>query len=251
MPDDGFVKQSIENGVGTISFYHPKKNSLPGSLLKKLAEAVTGMGEDENVKVVLLQSEGHSPFCAGASFDELLAVKDADGGTAFFMGFARLILAMKNCPKFVVVRAQGKAVGGGVGVICAADYVIATDRAATKLSEMALGFGPFVIGPVVERRIGAGPFAAMTVDTDWRDAQWAERHGMFAQVVSDIEALDEAISALTSRLAKSNPDAMARLKKVFWQDTEHWDDLLAERARMSGELVLSDFASNAIGAFRK
>ncbi|MEL6824241.1 MAG: enoyl-CoA hydratase-related protein, partial [Calditrichota bacterium] len=137
------------------------------------------------------------------------------------------------------------------GVICAADYVIATDRASTKLSEMALGFGPFVIGPVVERRIGAGPFAAMTVDTDWRDAKWAERHGMFAQVVTDIDALDDAVNELTDKLASSNPDAMMRLKNVFWQGTDHWDDLLADRARMSGELVLSDFASKAIGAFRK
>ncbi len=151
----------------------------------------------------------------------------------------------------MIVRVQGKAVGGGVGVICAADYAIATERAATKLSEMALGSGPFVIGPVVERRIGPGPFAAMTVDTDWRDAAWAERHGMYSTVVSDISGLDEAVDTLAKRLAASNPDAMARLKKVFWQGTEHWDDLLAERARMSGELVLSEFASTAIGAFRK
>ncbi len=250
MAENGHVTIDIQNGIATITFFHPKKNSLPGNLLAELARGVESLGANDNAKVIVLQSEGEGPFCAGASFDELLAIENFEQGKTFFMGFARLILAMKQCPKFVIARIQGKAVGGGVGVASAADYTLATDRAAIKLSELALGIGPFVVGPAVERKIGNGPFGALSIDTGWRDAAWAKTHGLYADVFDSIEKLDTAVAALAQKLAQSSPEAMAKLKATFWKGTEHWDELLESRAEMSGKLVLSEFTSQAIAAFK-
>ena len=246
----GRVDVRVADGVATVLFHHPKGNSLPAALLRRLAEAVTEVGADDAARVVVLRSEGSGPFCAGASFAELQAVQDAEGGAAFFMGFARLILAMRDCPKFVLTRVHGRAVGGGVGVVAASDYAFAMRGASVKLSELAIGIGPFVIGPVVERRIGPGPFAALSIDAaGWRDADWAERHGLYARLF-DVEAeMDAALDALARTLARSNPEAMRELKRVFWQGTDHWPSLLPERAAMSGRLVLSEFSRNAIASF--
>jgi len=247
---EGRVDIRVEDRIGTVSFFHPKKNSLPGDVLARIATAVTEVGERDDVGVVVLRSEGDGPFCAGASFDELQAFSDVEGGTEFFMGFARVILAIRSCPRFVVGRIHGKAVGGGVGLAAACDHALATERASIKLSEFALGFGPFVIGPAVERKVGRSAFAAMSIDTDWRDAHWAEAHGLYAKVVADVPALDEAVDALAIRLAAANPDAARALKAVFWAETEDWDTLLRERARRSGTLALSSHTQEALAAFR-
>ena len=251
MSEKGYVNVAIENGIGTVTFFHPKKNSLPGNLLAELAQALLSLGGNAAAKVVVVQSAGNGAFCAGASFDELLSVDSIEKSKTFFIGFARLILAMKRIPKFVITRVQGKAVGGGVGVISASDIAIATDSAAIKLSEFALGFGPFVIGPAVERRIGKAAFTASAIDTDWRDAQWCLQNGMFNSVTDSVESLDRAVHELAARLAKANPDAAAELKAIAWEGTEHGDKLLEERAEISGRLVLSAFAQNAISAFKQ
>jgi enoyl-CoA hydratase/carnithine racemase len=248
--DAGEVTVGADHGVATIEFGHPKSNSLPGPLLRRLADAVDRAACDDGARVIVVRSTGSGPFCAGASFEELKGLTDAAAGQEFFMGFARLILAMRRCPKLIIARVHGKAVGGGVGVVAAADYAVATATASVRLSELAIGIGPFVVGPVIERKIGRGAFQALAVDAaTWRDAAWAERHGLFAQVVADDEALDAAVGALARRLASSSPEAMARLKSVFWDGTEDWDTLLEARAAMSGALVLSPAARRAIAAF--
>jgi methylglutaconyl-CoA hydratase len=247
---EGRVTTRIDDGIGTVSFFHPQKNSLPGDVLARIADGIAELGEHDDVRVVVLRSEGDGPFCAGASFDELGAITDVEGGTEFFMGFARVILAIRSCPSFVVGRVQGKAVGGGVGLAAACDHTIAADGASIKLSELALGFGPFVIGPVVERKIGRAAFTAMTIDTDWRDAAWAERHGLYTQVTPDLATLDEAVEGLAIRLAGSNPDAVRALKAIFWTGTDNWHTLLHERARQSGSLALSRHTQNALEALR-
>ncbi|HEX5581569.1 MAG TPA: enoyl-CoA hydratase/isomerase family protein [Gemmatimonadaceae bacterium] len=243
----GTVQQSIVDGIATVTFGHPKSNSLPGALLRQLADVVRDLGETGEARVVVLRSEGTGPFCAGASFDELRAIRDEATGKEFFMGFARLILAMRSIPKLVIARVQGKAVGGGVGIAAAADYTLATHSASVKLSELAVGIGPFVVGPAIQRKIGTGAFAALAIDAaNWRDAGWAERHGLYASVHDDVESLDAATDALARTLARSNPEAMARMKRIFWKGTEEWDVLLAERAETSGTLVLSEFTRAAI-----
>jgi methylglutaconyl-CoA hydratase len=245
--ESGSVSSKTVNGVTTISFYHPKSNSLPGTLLSELARLVRDAGLDQATTVIVICSEGNGAFCAGASFDELKAVNDPEGGKKFFMGFARLIIEMIRAPKMIVTRVHGKAVGGGVGIIGASDYVIATEGAAIRLSELAIGLGPFIVGPAIERKIGAGPFAAMTIDADWRDAKWAERHGLYAEVHPDIQSLDAALARRVSALTANNPEAMARLKSVFWRGTDDWPQLLESRAEMSGTLVLSEYTRKAIG----
>ena len=248
--DAGRVATAVADGIATVTFAHPKGNSLPGALLRRLAEAVAEQGRNAEARVVVLRSEGTGPFCAGASFDELTAIRDEAAGREFFMGFARLILAMRDCPKFVLARVHGKAVGGGVGVAAAADYALATRAASVKLSELAVGIGPFVVGPAVERKIGVGAFTALTVDAaSWRDADWAERHGLYARVHDSVAELDAGLDALARTLAGSNPEAMAELKRVFWAGTDAWPTLLAERAATSGRLVLSDFTRSAIAGF--
>ena len=246
----GDVSVTISDGIGTISFSHPKSNSLPGALLQRLADAVTWLGRDSGARVIVLRSEGAGPFCAGASFDELVAIANVAEGEEFFSGFARVILAMIRAPQFVLVRVHGRTAGGGVGIAAAGDYTFAVRSASAKLSELALGIGPFVVGPVIERRIGHGPYAAMSVDVDWRDAEWGERHGLYARIFSDIASMDAAINGLAGTLAASNPDAMTKMKRVFWAGTEEWDAMLRERARMSGTLVLSEFTRAAIAKFK-
>jgi methylglutaconyl-CoA hydratase len=247
----GDVSVTISDGIGTIRFFHPKSNSLPGALLARLAEAVSWVGVDAAARVIVLRSEGTGPFCAGASFDELVSIANIEEGTEFFSGFARIILAMIRAPKLVIVRVHGRTAGGGVGLAAAGDYTFAVRTASAKLSELAVGIGPFVVGPVIERRIGNGPYSAMAVDTDWRDAEWGERHGLYARVLDDVASMDAAVNALAGTLAASNPAAMSALKRVFWAGTEHWETLLADRARTSGTLVLSDYTRAAIAKFRE
>lgn len=251
--DQGHVETSIdENGIATIEFGHPLSNSLPGKILQKLANTIETLGNDVSVKVIVLTSAGDRAFCAGASFDELISIKDLDAGKVFFSGFANVINACRRCPKFIIGRVQGRAVGGGVGVASAVDYCFATQFADVKLSELAVGIGPFVVGPAVERKIGTSAMSQLAINaTEWRSARWAEEKGLYAEVFEGVEEMDKRINELALRLSKSNPEAMRLLKQVFWQGTENWDTLLSERAAMSGELVLSDFTVNAINAFKK
>jgi methylglutaconyl-CoA hydratase len=247
---EGRVTANVSEGIGRIEFFHPKGNSLPSALLAELAATVTRVGADPAARVIVLSSGGTGPFCAGASFDELTSISDPTQGQEFFSGFARVILAMIRAPKFVLTRVHGKAAGGAVGLVAASDYSFATGNASAKLSELAVGIGPFVVGPVIERKIGLSAFSAMSVDADWRDAAWCERHGLYSRLFDDAGAMNSAVDTLATTLAASNPEAMAQLKHVFWQGTEGWDLVLADRAAMSGRMVLSEFTRNAIAGFR-
>lgn len=249
---EGTITSSISNGIGTITFFHPQSNSMPGTQLRNLAAEIEKLGKDDNAKVIVLQSEGDKTFCAGASFDELISIKDIDTGLKFFSGFALVINAMRKAPKFVIARVQGKAVGGGVGIASSADYTFATEAASVKLSELAVGIGPFVVGPAVERKVGTSAFCQLTINaTEWQSAQWAKEKGLYAEVFATAADMDKGIEALATKLATSNPEAMSMLKKVMWEGTENWDTLLIERAGMSGKLVLSDFTVNAINKFKQ
>lgn len=249
---EAYVNLSIEDSVATIEFYHPAHNSLPGDILAKLADTISTTGQNEEVTIIVLRSGGDRTFCAGASFNELIAIEDYPTGKRFFMGFANVINAMRKCPKLIICRVQGKTVGGGVGIACAADYTMATKFASVKLSELAVGIGPFVVGPAVERKVGLSAFSQMAINaTEWQTAAWAKSKGMFTEAFDNTEQLDAYIESFTKSLKDMNPEAMRLLKSVFWQDANNWDQLLEERAEMSGQLVLSDFSKNAIGAFLK
>lgn len=248
---EGYVKSEIEHGIATIEFFHPASNSLPGAILTDLAKTINDISLDERVKVIILRSAGEKAFCAGASFDELVAINSDAEGKVFFNGFAQVINAMRKSHKLIIGRIHGKAVGGGVGLASAVDYAFATEDAAIKLSELAVGIGPFVVGPAVERKMGLSCFSQLAIDaTEWRSADWAKKHGLYAEVHATITELDDAIDALANKLAKSSPEAMAELKKIFWRGTENWDTLLTERAAISGRLVLSNFTRNAIAQFK-
>jgi methylglutaconyl-CoA hydratase len=248
---DAYVRSETHQGITSIEFYHPQSNSLPSQILKELAAAISRAGEDPATRVIVLRSAGDRVFCAGASFDELSAITNEQEGLAFFSGFAHVINAMRTCPRLIIGRIQGKCVGGGVGLAAAVDYAIATEKAEVKLSELAVGIGPFVVGPAVERKIGFSAFSQLAIDaTMWRNAQWAGRKGLFAEVYPTVEELDEAIGKLAYTLSHSGPDATRELKKIFWQGTEHWDRLLPERAAISGRLILGEFSKNAIAKFK-
>jgi len=248
----GHVQSAFHNGITTIEFFHPQSNSLPAKMLEELAQAIHGAGNDTDTKVIILRSAGEKAFCAGASFDELLAIKNEEEGFHFFSGFAHVINAMRTCPKFIIGRIHGKCVGGGVGLVAAMDYAIAVEGAEVKLSELAMGIGPFVVGPAVERKIGLSCFSQLAIDAGmWRNGDWARRKGLFAELHPTIEGMEESIMRLAGTLSHANPGAMAEMKKIFWKGTEHWDELLLERAGISGRLVLSEFSKNAIEKFKK
>ncbi|MFT6335453.1 MAG: methylglutaconyl-CoA hydratase [Halioglobus sp.] len=246
----GHILSSTKGGVGTIEFYHPSHNSLPGKLLAELEQAIYDMGHNEEATIILLKASGERTFCAGASFDELASIEDEQIGKTFFMGFANVINAIRKVPKLVIGRIHGKAVGGGVGLASACDYCMATKYASIKLSELAVGIGPFVIGPPVERKVGVSAYSEMAINaTEFRTAEWGKQKGLYMDVFDTTEQMDEYIIHFSEKLVKMNPEAMTLLKSVFWEGTEHWDTLLEERAVMSGRLVLSDFSKKAIGKF--
>tara|TARA_R110002020_G_scaffold6644_7_gene28165 strand:+ start:1292 stop:2044 length:753 start_codon:yes stop_codon:yes gene_type:complete len=248
--NEPYVKQEINNNIATIEFFHPAHNSLPGDLLAKLAKTITEAGNNDEVKVIILKSGGDRTFCAGASFNELININDAETGKIFFSGFANVINAMRKCPKFIIGRIQGKTVGGGVGVASATDYCMATKFAAIKLSELNVGIGPFVVGPAVERKLGLSAMSQIAIDANsFYEAEWARQKGLYNQVFETLEALDEAVQKFAENLCSYNPDAMKEMKKVFWSGTEDWDELLAERAVISGRLVLSEFTKEKLKSF--
>lgn len=251
MPEEGSITLKTENKIGTIEFYHPKGNSLPGKLLRELADTITQAGQSSEINVIVIRSKGDGAFCAGASFDELMVIDNFEDGKHFFMGFALVLNAMRECPKLIIVRVQGKTVGGGVGIASAGDYTFAHKSAAVKLSELALGIGPFVVGPAVERKIDDAAFSTLSVDArSWYDAEWAHCKGLFAKLADSHEELDEMVDILANSLAESSPTAMNKLKKMLWAGTNHWDSLLEQRAEISGELVLSDYTKNFIADFK-
>ena len=248
---EAYVKTEIHKGIASIEFFHPQSNSLPGKTLHELAHVIMHAATDPKIFVIVLKSAGEKAFCAGASFDELTAIKNEKEGLAFFSGFAEVINAMRKCPKFIIGRIHGKCVGGGVGLAAATDYAIAVEGADIKLSELAIGIGPFVVGPAVERKIGTSAFTQLAIDAaSWRNADWARRKGLFAELHQTVEAMDESIQKLADTLSHSSPEAMAEMKKIFWKGTEHWDELLVERAKISGRLVLSEFTKEAIHKFK-
>lgn len=251
MPAKGTISTNINNHIGMIEFHHPKGNSLPGKMLRELAQTITDMGTKEYVHVIVLKSGGDGAFCAGASFDELMAIENFEEGKHFFMGFALVLNAMRTCPKLTIVRVQGKTVGGGVGLAAGGDYTIAHKSADIKLSELALGIGPFVVGPAVERKIGTAAFSALSINaSSWNSARWAQQKGLFSKVYASQAELDKKINRLAHQLAEYSPDAMQELKKMLWKNTDHWDELLEERAEISGRLVLSDFTKEFIREFK-
>jgi len=248
---EAYVKTSKQDGIAKIEFFHPAQNSLPATVLHELAAAIKAAGEDDSVRVVILQSGGDRTFCAGASFNELMQLEDAQAGLAFFSGFAHVINAMRKCPKFIIGRVQGKVVGGGVGLASATDYCMATKHAAIKLSELTVGIGPFVVGPAVERKLGLSAMSQIAIDANrFFDADWALQKGLYANLHESIEDLDKAVLDFAQELSQYNPEAMAEMKAIFWRGTEHWDELLMERAAISGRLVLSEFTRETLARFK-
>ena len=251
MPENGEITANIDHNIATIEFYHPKGNSMPGRLLDELTQTITETGSKEYVKVIVLKSRGEGAFCGGASFDELIAIDSSQEGKDFFMGFANVLNAIRQCPRLIIVRVQGKTVGGGVGLAAAGDYTIAHESAAVKLSELALGIGPFVVGPAVERKVGTSALSTLSVDAgSWNSAKWAHEKGLYSKLCKSNKELDDAVDSLAKQLSDYSPEAMKELKKMFWKGTEHWDELLEERAEISGRLVLSDFTKAFIRDFK-
>ena len=245
---NGYVNLNTDKaGIGTIEFYHPQSNSLPGEILSKIAKTITEASLNKEIKVIVLKSAGNRTFCAGASFDELIEIENIKSGIEFFSGFANVINACRKCRKIIIGRVQGKAVGGGVGIASSVDYCLATKHSSIKLSELALGIGPFVVGPAVERKIGLSAMSGLAINAEkWFSSEWALQKGLYSEVFEDNDQMDKAIDELAFKLSKSHQEATKKLKKVFWNGTEDWDELLSKRAKISGELILSEFSKNAI-----
>ncbi len=250
MTDTAYVNLEIQNNIGIITFFHPKSNSLPGHILTQLAQTIKTASDNDEVRTIVLKSDGNKAFCAGASFDELLQIEEIETGKKFFSGFASVINEIRKSTKFVIARVHGKAVGGGVGLAAAADYALAYKDSSIKLSEFALGIGPFVVGPAVERKIGRAAFAQISTDAEWYNSTWALNKGLYANVYYSVDDLNDEVTKLALKLASMSPDATKELKKIFWEGTENWDELLSQRAEISGKLVLSEFTKNYIKQFK-
>jgi methylglutaconyl-CoA hydratase len=251
MTNEGNIEIQTNGRIAELKFSHPNSNSLPGKLLKSIYEEILNLDKNPDIRVVILKSVGDKAFCAGASFDELASIETFEQGKEFFSGFARIINAIRKSKKIYIARIHSKAVGGGVGLAATCDYAIAHTSASVKLSELAVGIGPFVVGPAVERKIGLSAYSSMSLDVDWYTADWAMQKGLYHRVYNTIEELDNGINSFANKLSESNPGALEELKRVFWQGTEDWDELLSSRAEISGRLVLSDFTKEFIKKFKK
>jgi len=250
--NNGTVITSIREKIATVTFQHPASNSFPSTLLNKLIENIDRLSNDSTINVIILQSEGEGAFCAGASFDELIAISNLEQGKQFFSGFANLINAMRKCTKLIIGRVHGKVVGGGVGIIAACDYCFATEKSDLKLSELTIGIGPFVIEPAITRKTGIATFTKLSLDaTDWHTAYWAKENGLFSRVFETTSEMDEYVTLLSKKLGSYNPEALTEMKKILWEGTSHWDTLLKERAEISGKLALSEFTKQALQKFKK
>jgi len=248
---NGSLQTTFQNAVATVQFGHPASNSFPRELLDRLTTEINLLSRNDTISVIVLQSEGSKAFCSGASFDELLAVQNEEQGTEFFSGFAHLLNAMRNCTKLIIGRVQGKAVGGGVGIIATCDYVLATPESAVKLSELAIGIGPFVIEPAVSRKIGKTAMTEMTLAAhEWKSASWALQNGLFS-ALHHADLLDQEVQNFAQKLSSYNPEALSEMKKIIWEGTEQWESILIERAKITGKLVLSDFTKKALLQFKK
>lgn len=244
---EGSVTTSIDKNIAIITFAHPAHNSLPGYLLSDLAQQIKNAGDSPDVRVIVLSSEGERTFCAGASFDELLTIRNPKDGKKFFLGFANVINAIRKCPKLVIGRVQGKAIGGGVGLCAAVDFCMASKFASVKLSELALGIGPFVVGPAIERKMGLSAFSQLAINaTEWQTAEWAKSKGLFHEVFETTTQLDAYLDHFCQNIITSSPEALLAIKRMIWHDTDHWDHLLDERAGISGGLVINEAAQQAI-----
>ncbi len=249
---NGSLYTTIDHHIATLEFGHPASNSFPSELLERLANELDQLSGNSDVSVIVLKSEGQKAFCAGASFDELVAIDNLTDGKHFFSGFANVINAMRRCRKLIIGRVQGKVVGGGVGLAAACDYTLATEAASIKLSELTIGIGPFVIAPAVERKIGLAGLSELSLDaSSWKTAYWAKEKGLYARVFESINDLDQEVEILSEKLASYNPEALLEMKKALWIGTNHWDELLIERAETSGKLVLSEFTKKALAKFKK
>jgi methylglutaconyl-CoA hydratase len=249
---NGSLYTKIENRVATIEFGHPASNSFVFELLVRLSTELKSLSDNKDVSVIILKSEGNNTFCAGASFNELMAVSTVEEGKVFFSGFAHVINTMRQCSKPIIGRVQGKAVGGGVGLIAACDYVFATEDAAVRLSELTIGIAPLVIAPAVERKIGVAGLAELSLSpSEWKNAYWAKDKGLFSKVFSSIKEMDKELEFFSDKLASYNPMALTELKKVLWSNTEHWDTLLLNRAEITGNLALSQYTIKALSSFKK
>lgn len=251
MTDEAYVKHDITDKIATVEFFHPKSNALPGHILAKLAQTIIDLGQNDEVLVIVVKSGGGRAFCGGASFNELVAIEDEYTGEKFFSGFANVINAMRKCPKFIIGRVQGKTVGGGVGLASAMDYCMATQYAPIKLSELNIGIGPFVVGPAVERKMGISAMSQIAIDANsFFSPVWAMKKGLYTQIFETTEKLDEAVTEMSKNLCEYNPEAVKHMKHMFWRGTEDWDELLIERAKISGRLVLSTFTKEKLKRFK-
>lgn len=250
--ENGSLFTKIDSKVAIVEFGHPAGNSFVAELLHRLTDELHKLSKNEDISVIVLKSEGDRAFCGGASFDELMAVSTLEEGKTFFCGFANVINAMRRCKKVIVGRVQGKAVGGGVGLAAACDYVFASVDASIKLSELTIGIAPLVIAPALERKIGKAAISELSLSpTEWKNAYWAKEKGLFSKVFESVKELDDELEFFTRKLASYNPEALFEMKKILWEGTSHWDVLLTDRAAISGKLVLSEFTKKALLKFEK
>jgi methylglutaconyl-CoA hydratase len=235
-----YIKYEIKEHCAVIEFYHPAHNSMSMKLLKSMAELFDDLNDVKDIKCILLTSAGKGSFCAGANFEELKSIKNESEGLHFFSGFGNVINSMRRCTKLVIGRIHGKAVGGGVGLISACDIAFGTVNTSIRLSELAIGIGPFVIAPAVIRKTGIAAFSDLSFNPlEWKSADWAQNHGLFSKVFENTEGLDDHIKSYVDCISSFSIDAIAENKKLLWEGTENWHQLLLDRAAISGKLILN------------
>lgn len=202
--------------VVRITLNRPERhNAFDETLIAELTQAFEALREDEAVRVVVLQGAGKS-FCAGADLNWMgkmvnyTFAENLEDARAL----ARMFEVIDHCPKPVVGRVHGAAIGGGAGLVAVCDIAIATPNTQFGFSEVKLGLIPAVITPYVMRKIGYGNARALFVSGERFDAETALRIGLIHRLVPD-EQLDAIVEATVRNLLQNGPNAMAAAKMLL------------------------------------
>jgi methylglutaconyl-CoA hydratase len=210
------LEVSAGDGVVTVTLDRPDvRNALSAGLITELTRCMREIAGREDVRAVILTGEGDS-FCAGAdigymrqtaSFSYEENLEDAGRLAALFESIA-------ECPKPVVARIKGAAIGGGVGLVAAADVSVAEEGTIFAFSEVRLGISPATIAPFVLRKIGHSHARSLFLTGERFGAERAREIGLVHEVAPEGE-LDEVVQKKIGQITSGGPESLASTKRLL------------------------------------
>lgn len=212
-----FVSLQREGIVAQLTFRRPeRRNALNHEMMREIGDAVERAGADPDARAVVLRGEGGA-FCAGGDLGAMSEMPPApacgpDPLVAPYRYFGEVLERLNRLPQAVIAVVEGPAVGGGLGMVCCSDVVIAHHSAKFGIPEPRSGFIPSQMIPFLVRRVGEGPARYLAVTGTVVDAQAALQIGL-AHFVSD--DIDDKLAEVLEAVGRMEPDALATVKRLL------------------------------------